>query len=156
MHLGTTSILSRRRLEFLNSCPASVADPWQGSEALWLGNNNVINVSDDKEHRFPDTPYFRSERGQMARFLFLLSLRHDCGHMTCAKCNLLLPGDGPGPVDSLRYQNIKNCSIYTRFTMILVKKLERECNLFWDFFVPLCYVSLLFNCCIHKKCFQKM
>ena len=62
LHVSVTSILSRRRLEFLNSCPASVADPWQGSEALWLGNNNVLNVSDAKEHRFPDTPHFRSER----------------------------------------------------------------------------------------------
>ena len=30
----------------------------------------------------------------------------------------------PGPVDSYRHQDIKNCSIYTRFTTILVKKLE--------------------------------
>ena len=62
LHLGVTSILSRRQSEFLNSCPASVADPWQGSEALGLGNNNVLNVSDAKEHCFPDTPHFRSER----------------------------------------------------------------------------------------------
>ena len=62
VHLGTTSILSQRRLEFLKRIAASSADLRQRSEALGLGNNNVLNVSDAKEHCFPDTPHFRSER----------------------------------------------------------------------------------------------